>query len=330
MDELIYPDKKIPTKCSHCNELLVNRERKHDLSIPVTFYKYVPLEAAEKILSEGSLKLMHPIEANDTFEFMPAFEGTAMNKTLALDIIRQSKILISSFSRSCHIPAMWSHYAARFTGVCLGFKTRITCDFQFEEGELVSNNDLKAFPVLICESDHSIIFAPVLYMKKRIRPTENLESYINSYLPACVKNISWEYEHEFRLLLKENDASYVRNGYYFTEPVMSLLDCIILGPDCKVNTFYMRKFLESKGAENLPSSISIHQAEYHPYNFNISTPGHEDSLEDSNGEYQQQTPMSLTIGSSFSDNDIVAAYIGGKPVYQNSNKKSISPIPSTP
>ena len=48
MDELIYPNKKIPTRCPHCKEFLTHKERQNDESIPVTFYKYVPLEAAEK------------------------------------------------------------------------------------------------------------------------------------------------------------------------------------------------------------------------------------------------------------------------------------------
>lgn len=322
MDELIYPNKKIPTSCPHCKEFLTLKERQNDESIPVTFYKYVPLEAAEKILSEGSLKLMRPIEANDTFEFMPTFEGIAKNKAIALDIISQSKVLISSFSRSCHIPAMWSHYAARGTGVCIGFKTLVSCDMNFEKSELISCNDLKAFPVLRSSSNQSIVFAPVLYMKKRITPTSDLNTYINSFLPACIKNISWEYEREFRLLLKEEDASYVQNGQYFTKPVISLIDCIILGPNCKVNAFYMKKFLEIKAAKEISRNISVYQAEYHKTNYNIITPGYEDTLENSFGEYQDEIPISLTIGSAFSSDDFMAIYKGDQLVYQKNAPRS--------
>lgn len=321
MDELLYPDKTIPVRCPHCNEYLISKGYESlNLHLPVTFYKYVPIDAAEKILSEGSIKLMRPIEANDTFEFMPSFEGVASNKAIALDIIRQSKVLISSFSRSCHIPAMWSHYAARGAGVCLGFKTLVSCDMMFEDSELFSCNDLKAFPILKCISNPSIVFAPVLYMKKRIIPTNNLNSYVNSFLPACIKNISWEYEREFRLLLKEEEAEYVQNGQYFTKSVISLLDCIILGPNCRVNNVYMKKFLETKASDKISRDIPIYQAEYHPTDFTIITPGHEDTLENSFGEYHEEVPTYLTTGSRYSNHSIKAIYLGDRLAYQNSAK----------
>lgn len=318
MDELLYADKKIPTTCPICKQnITIVGNRNLYTSHSITLYKYVPLEAAEKILSEGSIKLTRPIEANDTFEFMPAFEGSVNNKLLALDAVKRSKILISSFSRSCHIPAMWGHYADKSTGVCLGFKTKISLDFRIGDELMLNNNKLKGGPVLISISDNNIIFYPVLYMKERLKPTDNQEAYINSFLPACVKSLSWEYEHEFRLILNENEASYVQNGQYFYRPVLSLLDCIILGPNCKVSSDYMKKFWETKRSKSITQAVTVHQAEYHPNLFRIITPGYDDSLEDSNGEYKDEIPSILTVGSSYSRDDLKGVQVGETVIYKN-------------
>lgn len=262
--------------------------------------------------------MMRPIEANDPFEFMPAFQGVASNKALALEAIKQSRMLISSFSRSCHIPAMWSHYAARGTGVCLGFKTAVSCGVLPETDSLAICNDLKAYPVLSSITVDSIKFVPVLYMRKRIKPSDNLDAYTKSYIAACVKNISWEYEREFRLIIREDDASYVKNGYYFTKPIMTLLDSIILGPNCSVSLTYIRQFLKTNGANNLPKNIHFCQAEYHPSNFSICTPGHDDSLEDEYGEYHRKIPAEYSIGSAYSNNDIIEIYLGNRLIYKKS------------
>lgn len=318
MDELLYADKKIPTTCPICKKkITIVGDRTHDTSFPITLYKYVPLEAAEKILSEGSIKLTRPIEANDTFEFMPTFEGSVNNKLLALDAVKRSKILISSFSRSCHIPAMWGHYADKSTGVCLGFKTKIKLAFRIGDEIMLNNNKLKGVPVLISEIDNKIIFSPVLYMNERFKYVDTQGSYINSFLPACVKSLSWEYEREFRLILKENEASYVQNGQYFYKPVLSLLSSIILGPNCKVSTDYMKKFLETKRAQSITQDITVHQSEYHPKLFRIITPGYDDTLEDSNGEYKDEIPAILTVGSSFSRDDLKGVQVGETVIYKN-------------
>ena len=318
MDELLYPDKKIPTKGPHCNEkITIVGNRKSHTSLPITLYKYVPLESAEKILSEGSIKLMRPIEANDTFEFMPAFEGSTNNKLLAIDAVKNSRILVSSFSRSCHIPTMWGHYADKSTGICLGFKTQLILNFRIGDELTANNNKLKGVPILISSSDNNIIFYPVLYMKERLKPSDNPDSYINSFLPACVKSFSWEYEHEFRLILKENEATYVQNGQYFYKPILSLLDCIILGPNCKVSVNYMKKFLETKRTKSITQTVTVHQAEYHPNLFRIITPGYDDTLEDSNGEYKDEIPAILTVGSSFSRDDLKGVQVGETVIYKN-------------
>lgn len=318
MDELLYPDKKIPTNCPHCKKkITIVGGRKLDDSLPITFYKYVPLEAAEKIISEGSIKLMRPAEANDTFEFMPAFEGATSNRLTALDVVNRSKILVSSFSRSCHIPAMWGHYADKSTGVCLGFKTQFILNFRTGNKLLLNNNKLKGTPVLISKGDNKIAFYPVLYMQERLKLNDNPKSYINSFLPACIKSTSWEYEHEFRLILNEEDSSYVQNGQYFYKPVLSLLDCIILGPNCKVTVGYMKKFLETKRTKSITQTVTVHQAEYHPNLFRIITPGYDDTLEDSNGEYKDEIPAILTVGSSFSRVDLKGVQVGETVIYKN-------------
>lgn len=317
MDELLYVDKKIPTTCPICKKnITIVGNRKFDNSFPITLYKYVPLEAAEKIISEGAIKLMRPSEANDTFEFMPAFERDSGDRLTALDVVKKSKILISSFSRSCHIPAMWGHYADKSTGVCLGFRTKFILSFKIGDELMINNNILKGCPELISKKNNRIIFSPVLYMNERLCFAGNQDAYINSFLPACIKSRSWEYEREFRLILNEQEASYVQNGQYFYRPVITLLNCIILGPNCKVSLDYMKKFLETKRSKSISQTVTVHQADYHPDLFRIITPGYDDSLEDSNGEYKDEIPSILTVGSSYSRDDLKGVQVGETVLYK--------------
>src|SRR5574337_2128898 len=120
-------------------------------------YKYVDLDTAEKIIENHSLKFSSPITFNDPFDLNNSLiDFTYTKEDLkkfidkskdSLNNSQRSKILnenlksnqkifnaynavlnreketcgISCFSKSFNKTLMWSHYADKHAGVCLGF-----------------------------------------------------------------------------------------------------------------------------------------------------------------------------------------------------------------
>lgn len=325
MDELFYPNHAFPTCCPHCNESLIKSTISGKFTpTQLTVYKYVPFNVAELILTDGAIRLMHPKEANDPFEFFPSFNHRKKNYADIANMIAKSNVLTSSFSRSCHIPAMWGHYAKKGTGVCLGFTLEVTPDMITPAKEITEKNTIKKLPLFRpTNPDIHLIIAPIIYTKKRLTLPENENAFVNDYLPACIKDRSWEYEREIRLLVKKENASFCKQGHYYDNSMMDFLSCIILGPNCQVDVNYMKNFLETNTPKNFvlndkKSQLTehIYQATFHESMYTVCSEGHSDTLETEEGEYQKDVPLALYTASTFSMEGI-QVYLGGEKIVDN-------------
>lgn len=179
-------------------------------------YKYVDLDTAEKIIDNHSLKFSSPTTFNDPFDLNNSLVDFSYTKTDLKKIIdrgkssmnhsERKKLLnenwnnpanifkafnqafneeketcgISCFSKSFNKTLMWSHYAGKHTGVCLGFSIN----------PLDNGDD---FLMLCVRYAHEI--KPLNYFRNR-------DIVLFNWL--FTKSHVWSYEEEVRLYLKRN------------------------------------------------------------------------------------------------------------------------------
>jgi hypothetical protein len=179
-------------------------------------YKYVDLDTAEKIIENHSLKFSSPITFNDPFDLnnnLVDFSYNRMDlkkvvdkgkgsmnhserKKLLNENLKKSENVfktfnhvfdkeketcgISCFSKSFNNTLMWSHYADKHKGVCLGFSIN----------PLDNGDD---FLMLCVRYAHEI--KPLNYFRNR-------DIVLLNWL--FTKSHVWSYEEEVRIYLKRN------------------------------------------------------------------------------------------------------------------------------
>lgn len=175
-------------------------------------YHFLKEEHALDDLKRRRLKISRLDELNDPFELLGADLGDKTTRrafqTMRAELAQQCGVLC--FSRSWRSPVMWSHYADRHRGICLGFEV--------PTGKFATMNyDAKRLPDVL----------PKLL-------TGGSEAQEQAMLRLLTTKFSgWKYENEVRVFssLETIDAD---TGYPFTDFNANLrLKTVILGPRCK-------------------------------------------------------------------------------------------------
>lgn len=175
-------------------------------------YHYLNAEFGLQDIERRRLKLSHVDRLNDPFEHRAIeLSDESQRRALHSAIAESAKAHgIVCFSKSYCSPVMWSHYADRHKGLCLGFEVR------------------------------DIPLTEIKYIPKRLRG--KITSAQRS--PLCEqrlmleiirsKHIEWQYEKEVRLTMKL-DAATVENGLHFLPFSKNLiLRRVIVGVESKV------------------------------------------------------------------------------------------------
>jgi hypothetical protein len=205
-------------------------------------YHFIPPEHAESTITNRSLKVTRFAEANDPFELLALRIAGKAQKLAALEYreLFDEKNGMLCFSRNWTSPALWSHYASRHKGVCLGFdldrsnahevkyaRDRVALDMENQAG----------FNVL---PDHD---------KLRLFAT---------------KSLHWEYEAEMRFFVDLSRAI-ARDGMHFWPFSEELvLREVILGPSCTLPTDHVRAITNT-----YPHSVVVFNARLAVHSFNI-------------------------------------------------------------
>jgi hypothetical protein len=86
-------------------------------------YQFMTAEAGRNALIKRHLRVSRLLTLNDPFEFLSAQLGDPeLRKALQLTKTQLSATKgLLCFSKSWHSPVLWSHYADRHHGLCLGF-----------------------------------------------------------------------------------------------------------------------------------------------------------------------------------------------------------------
>lgn len=176
------------------------------------FYKYASLDVGvNNILIQGSLKFSNPIEYNDPFDcheylikldikninidefvdkqypnesrsFKRKYKRNINPNDLYQKLHQERKnYKITCFSNNYNSTLLWSHYADKHKGMCIGFE----------------------FPALYSDK---FMFKPVKYIDKipLIDGLVDADEMIRYWL--SIKSICWEYEQEIRAVTKAKSS----------------------------------------------------------------------------------------------------------------------------
>jgi len=148
-------------------------------------YHYISAEYGLEGIRKRRLKIARIMELNDPFEFI----GVNLKDRKFRKAIRQTKQEVSKskgilcFSKTWRNPVLWSHYADKHKGLCLGFE--------------VKNN----------------LLGKVDYVDSRLSvPTEFNEEFMKKLLFTKFRH--WEYEQEYRIYVQLEEEE---GGMYFAE-----------------------------------------------------------------------------------------------------------------
>lgn len=159
------------------------------------------------------IKIARLGELNDPFELMA---GEMSNPALRKAVRKwkdqwDNESGLLCFSRQWSNPLLWSHYAAKHTGIALGFEI----------------------------SDKFVV--PIDYIASRIETPldENLSSLVvnKEYVRKSVstKYSHWAYEDEIRMYVALDESTEEQGLYYYPFDEYIQLREIIIGPMCKLD-----------------------------------------------------------------------------------------------
>jgi hypothetical protein len=189
-------------------------------------YHFLPADHALDDLVQGRLKIAEIRNLNDPFELWASGQRDpkvrAPLRKWKLEMSKRFGMLCFSSDKSN--PLLWSHYADRHKGICLGFRVR------------------------------DALVAPIKYVEARteLRPplTENCVREL-----LFTKYSGWEYEKEWRSWCRLEETDPRASDYYF-KPFDDDLQIreVIVGPLCDVARGAIEHALR-----RCSSSIEIHK-----------------------------------------------------------------------
>lgn len=176
---------------------------------------------AQHALSNIALKRIKISEVknlNDPYELSAIYvrdPSLRENRDKLLESFDGTKGIIC-FSDNYQSPLMWGHYAAKHSGICLGFEV---------------------------SDEHAM---KVEYISDLLRFERKLEiKFSDAQSLLCSKYKAWEYEMEYRVFVSLEDKQQESGLFFekFSEQIR--LDEVIIGPRCDVNIDDVRGLLKS-------------------------------------------------------------------------------------
>lgn len=178
------------------------------------FYYFTSSQHGLEAIRDKRLKIARISELNDPFEFAAVIGGPEFNRSSA-EVKRQlnEKFGIICFSSDWHHPLMWSHYAAKHSGLALGFSIRN------------HSNQKSMMAVSYIEERPKNYFDMTASQDEKL---EIMEKQLYS------KAAYWKYEKEHRLVLGLEVLDPVTELYFHDYDAYLSLDEVIVGERCEV------------------------------------------------------------------------------------------------
>ncbi|MDQ0629414.1 hypothetical protein QFZ44_001990 [Pantoea agglomerans] len=195
------------------------------------FYKYVTMEVAKIIISDGTLKFTSPINFNDPFDFHPAvlkegltkftnrlnhelgngirkYKNNHRESSKNLQVLRRAEfraiytreMSISCFSASPYILPMWAHYADNHKGCVIEFEFN-SVDYVTTHIDSLINNP--SYNILVPFAVNYSNSRPPLYDVQGRTDTDT-----TGFFASLTKSDEWAYEKEWRVIIKKPEGIY--------------------------------------------------------------------------------------------------------------------------
>jgi len=141
-------------------------------------------------------------------------ENVPYNIPIFQDNYRESRV-VSCFSKKNNSILMWSHYANKHTGFCLGFKT-----IRPNKYHLVNIIDDESIDNIEFRNKKYIPLLKVEYLPRKTRPFNPLNDSDDILLKNILQKADvWSYENEFRLVIKPKH--YKENIVKYSKEILS-------------------------------------------------------------------------------------------------------------
>lgn len=187
-------------------------------------YHLTSAEHAINDIALGRLKLARFSDLNDPFELIAAnFRERETRKIVrGFKSAFDAQTGLLSFSEDWVEPLLWSHYAARHRGICLGFNVprNLLEEVTYKDDRLRAELNANADPLQLPQD-----------LQQALR---------------CTKYRRWEYECEFRRFVQlESAVQEGRLHYFHFGPELELAE-VILGTECMLSLDPVRHAVRSR------------------------------------------------------------------------------------
>jgi len=186
-------------------------------------YHFLSSQNALNDIALRRIRISRYGDLNDPFELLGANLGQKeLRQALrSLKAEFQETQGLLCFTRHWENPVLWSHYASKHRGMCLGFDLNDKYLLEVEYAE-------ERIPITFKDGD----------------PAKGLDEIFVRKL-VRTKYIHWKYEEEIRIVVKLDDST-IENGSYFLPFSDDLqLREVILGPLCEIPVESVRGLVSS-------------------------------------------------------------------------------------
>ncbi len=193
----------------------------------VRAYHMTSIEHALDDIERARLKVARFAEVNDPFELLGLNCHDPKIRKLTRKFIDAQNLRkgLLSFSANWTSPVLWSHYAAKHKGVCLGF------DLRRSSVETVEYTDERLRKVLPDDRD-----------------PETIPQAIQDRL-SRTKSRDWNYEQELRVLVDLTESNNDGPLYFWPFGENMRLAEVILGPRCDLKLPDVRRLVARSNSE---------------------------------------------------------------------------------
>ena len=168
-------------------------------------YHFLPADCAFEDIEKRQIKISEIDQLNDPFELWCVYQKDRRLRIALRDFKKEmsARYGMLCFSRHWHSPVLWSHYADKHRGICLGF--------EIDRQGLQEISYLTKRPTL------------------RIPPTlEDAKQLL------FTKYRGWKYEEEWRAWIRIDERDVATGFYFYPFDRIVRLSEVIAGPLCDI------------------------------------------------------------------------------------------------
>ena len=179
-------------------------------------YHFTSARYALEDVAQQQIKISRIADLNDPFELLPANLKDRGRRKLLRDFKAsfESDHGVLCFSRKWDNPVLWSHYAEKHFGICLGFDVDERCALSVSYVDAMQDLDVAKFDV----TRHP----RADFARDEIR------------MLATTKFRHWQYEDEMRVFVALDHSTAQNELYFYSFSSQLALREVIIGARCNV------------------------------------------------------------------------------------------------